>query len=157
MKGTNPYLLEEVKSEVTALCAELNRMLESDIRVSENIEKVSTWLFFMAVAGGLIAIFSEFWIAIVSLAFAIPDSRFKRITNIKDWQIFWIALSQLVAEGWQTYGLSRTPSINSNGIRPVTADPLDKDGLRNALEQINPTQVFFTTWMRKETKRKTSQ
>ncbi|WP_142530585.1 hypothetical protein [Pedobacter westerhofensis] len=71
MKETNSYLLQEVKSEVTALCIELNKILEIDIRVSENIEKACGWLFFMAVAGGLTAIFSEFWIAMVSLAFAL--------------------------------------------------------------------------------------
>jgi hypothetical protein len=71
MKGKNSYILQEVKSEVAALCVELNKILESEIRVSENIEKASGWLFFMAVAGGLIAIFSEFWIAMVSLSFAL--------------------------------------------------------------------------------------
>jgi nucleoside-diphosphate-sugar epimerase len=58
---------------------------------------------------------------------------------------------ELVAEGWKTYGLSRTPNTNNNGVRPVKGDLLDKENLKTALETINPTHVFITTWMRKDT------
>jgi len=65
------YAMLEIEMEVADLSAQLNKILEADIRVSDNIEKASGWLFFMAVTGGLIAIFSVFWIAMVSLGLAI--------------------------------------------------------------------------------------
>lgn len=58
---------------------------------------------------------------------------------------------ELVAEGWQTYGLSRTPNTNNIGVVPVKADLLDPSQLAMALETIRPTHVFITTWMRKDT------
>ncbi|MDH5826328.1 SDR family oxidoreductase [Sphingobacterium faecium] len=57
---------------------------------------------------------------------------------------------ELVANGWQTYGLARHPNSSNNGIIPVKADLLDIESLKTALEKINPTHVFFTTWMRKD-------
>jgi len=58
---------------------------------------------------------------------------------------------ELVANGWQTYGLARTTKTVINGVRMVKADLLDKDTLKEALVNISPTHVFITTWMRKET------
>lgn len=58
---------------------------------------------------------------------------------------------ELVAGGWQTYGLARTPTTNINGVNMVKADLLDKDSVRDALNNVSPTHIFITTWMRKET------
>ncbi|PYE81335.1 SDR family oxidoreductase [Pseudoroseicyclus aestuarii] len=57
---------------------------------------------------------------------------------------------QLVAEGWQVYGLARTPGQQA-GVTPVAADLLDPDRLAEALEGVAPTHVFLTTWMRMDT------
>ncbi|MGO3109948.1 SDR family oxidoreductase [Sphingobacterium sp. JB170] len=58
---------------------------------------------------------------------------------------------ELVANGWQTYGLARTPKAGINSVSMVKADLLDKDTLKEALVNISPTHVFITTWMRKDT------
>lgn len=58
---------------------------------------------------------------------------------------------ELIADGWTTYGLARNPRDEVKGLRPVTADLLDPDGLRIALADIAPTHVFITTWMRNAT------
>ncbi|HWV73656.1 MAG TPA: SDR family oxidoreductase [Pseudosphingobacterium sp.] len=58
---------------------------------------------------------------------------------------------ELVLSGWQTYGLARNPNFDLKGVQPIKADLLDKNSLRTALQGINPTHVFFTTWMRKNT------
>jgi nucleoside-diphosphate-sugar epimerase len=55
---------------------------------------------------------------------------------------------QLVAEGWTTYGLARSPRSEVEGLRPVAADLLDPASLKIALANISPTHVFITTWMR---------
>jgi len=58
---------------------------------------------------------------------------------------------KLIAQGWETYGLARTPNKEINQLKPVAADLLDKDGLTVALANIKPTHVYITTWMRNET------
>lgn len=58
---------------------------------------------------------------------------------------------QLTSEGWTTYGLARNPSIDLDGFTPLAADLLDKESLLTVLNDVAPTHVFFTTWMRKET------
>ncbi|KAB1232443.1 SDR family oxidoreductase [Chryseobacterium viscerum] len=58
---------------------------------------------------------------------------------------------ELIAQGWTTYGLSRTPNNNTPGLRPVKADLLDEQSLTEALEGISPTHIYFTTWMRNDT------
>lgn len=58
---------------------------------------------------------------------------------------------ELIAQGFTTYGLSRNPNDDIAGLVPVKADLLDVENLANALEQIAPTHVYFTTWMRKDT------
>jgi nucleoside-diphosphate-sugar epimerase len=51
---------------------------------------------------------------------------------------------------WGVYGLARNPSA-LEGVQPVTADLLKPDTLRGALEGIEPTHVFLTTWLRQPT------
>ncbi|MET4141821.1 SDR family oxidoreductase [Pedobacter sp. UYP1] len=58
---------------------------------------------------------------------------------------------ELVADGWQTFGLARKPKTSNDGVHLITADLLDQDKLKEALKNINPTHVFITTWMRKDT------
>lgn len=58
---------------------------------------------------------------------------------------------ELIAQDWTVYGLARNPKEVVKGVIPVAADLLDKEGLILALKEVNPTQVFFTTWMRKNT------
>lgn len=58
---------------------------------------------------------------------------------------------ELVANGWTTYGLARNPNSNISGLIPVKADLLDEENLKVALENISPTHIFFTTWMRNDT------
>ncbi|QBQ40783.1 SDR family oxidoreductase [Sphingobacterium psychroaquaticum] len=57
---------------------------------------------------------------------------------------------ELVAQGWETYGLSRNPSKPLKGVHQLRGDLLDPGSLKEALSGINPTHVFFTTWMRQE-------
>jgi nucleoside-diphosphate-sugar epimerase len=57
----------------------------------------------------------------------------------------------LIEKGWTTYGLSRTPKNNIKGLIPVAADLLDVASLTAALKDIQPSHVFFTTWMRNDT------
>jgi len=58
---------------------------------------------------------------------------------------------ELIAQGFTTYGLSRNPNFDIADLIPVKADLLDVENLTNALEQIAPTHVYFTTWMRNDT------
>src|SRR5690606_11811010 len=51
---------------------------------------------------------------------------------------------------WVTYGLARNPTINLEELKTVTADLLDKEQLSEALKDVNPTHVYFTSWMKKE-------
>lgn len=58
---------------------------------------------------------------------------------------------ELIAQGWTTYGLARNPHTDITGLTPVKADLLNEQNLAEALENIAPTHVFFTTWMRNDT------
>ncbi|KFC18544.1 SDR family oxidoreductase [Epilithonimonas lactis] len=58
---------------------------------------------------------------------------------------------ELISNGWTTYGLARNPNTNISGLISVKADLLDVENLEAALEQISPTHIFFTTWMRNDT------
>lgn len=58
---------------------------------------------------------------------------------------------ELITSGWTTYGLARNPNSNISGLIPVKADLLDEENLKTALENISPTHIFFTTWMRNDT------
>jgi nucleoside-diphosphate-sugar epimerase len=51
---------------------------------------------------------------------------------------------------WTVYGLARNPSAGK-GVHPVAADLLKPDTLSSALEGIEPTHVFLTTWLRQPT------
>lgn len=57
----------------------------------------------------------------------------------------------LIAQGWNTYGLARTPNLENKELKPVAADLLDPVSLNSALAEIRPTHVFITTWMRNDT------
>ena len=58
---------------------------------------------------------------------------------------------ELISQGWTTYGISRNTNTNIEGLIPVKADLLDVQSLETALENISPTHIFFTTWMRNDT------
>lgn len=58
---------------------------------------------------------------------------------------------RLVAEGWETYGLSRSGSSPHPDVRPVQADLGDADGLRAALADVAPHFVAITAWTRMDT------
>jgi len=58
---------------------------------------------------------------------------------------------RLLAECWMVYGLARNPGTELQGLIPVSADLLRMDSLNTALADVNPTHVFFTSWMRNET------
>ncbi|MCE7039081.1 SDR family oxidoreductase [Dyadobacter sp. CY312] len=58
---------------------------------------------------------------------------------------------KLVEKGWTTYGLSRNPNDSIDGLITVSADLLNPDDLVTKLAAIEPTHVFFTTWMRNDT------
>lgn len=57
----------------------------------------------------------------------------------------------LIADGWTVHGLARRPANDIPGLRPVAADLLDPAGLQLALENVSPTHVFITSWMRRNT------
>ena len=58
---------------------------------------------------------------------------------------------ELVLQGWTTYGLARNPNHNMKGVNPIKADLLSTESLDEALKNISPTHIFFTTWMRNDT------
>ncbi len=58
---------------------------------------------------------------------------------------------RLLQQGWQVSGLARRPPTDIDGLRPVAADLLDPAGLAAALDQVRPTHVFITTWLRQAT------
>jgi nucleoside-diphosphate-sugar epimerase len=51
---------------------------------------------------------------------------------------------------WRVYGLARNP-ISSPGVQPMAADLLQPDSLTAALQDVQPTHVFITSWMRQPT------
>jgi nucleoside-diphosphate-sugar epimerase len=58
---------------------------------------------------------------------------------------------ELISQGFITYGLSRTPNNTIENLIPVKADLLDIQNLEKSLENISPTHIYFTTWMRNDT------
>lgn len=58
--------------------------------------------------------------------------------------------STLAADGWQTFGLSRSGGA-PYGVTPVSADLGDPDGLARALEGVDPQLVAITAWTRQDT------
>jgi nucleoside-diphosphate-sugar epimerase len=57
----------------------------------------------------------------------------------------------LLRQGWEVSGLARRPPSDIEGLRPVAADLLDPAGLRAAVAELRPNQVFITTWLRQPT------
>jgi len=57
---------------------------------------------------------------------------------------------ELIIKGWTTFGLARNPFIGLNELKPLAADLLDTDQLEEAIKDVYPTHVFFTTWMKME-------
>lgn len=57
---------------------------------------------------------------------------------------------ELISQGWTTYGLSRNPNNTIEGLRSVRADLMNEQSLVDALANISPTHVYFTTWMRND-------
>ena len=53
--------------------------------------------------------------------------------------------------GWRVYGLARRPPSDIEGVLPVTADLLDPESLRVALQGLRPTDVFISAWLRQTT------
>ncbi|QGG40614.1 SDR family oxidoreductase [Aeromicrobium yanjiei] len=58
--------------------------------------------------------------------------------------------TQLVAQGWNTFGLSRSGRAQA-GITSVAADLGDPEGLATALADVRPDLVAITAWTRQET------
>lgn len=58
--------------------------------------------------------------------------------------------TQLLADGWEVYGLARSPQQDLPGLRPVAADLLDPASLQAALADVAPTKVFITAWLRQD-------
>ncbi len=59
--------------------------------------------------------------------------------------------TKLVADGWQTYGLSRSGTCTVDGVTPVKADLGDPEALAQALADVDPVLVAITAWTRMET------
>ncbi|HEY3967559.1 MAG TPA: SDR family oxidoreductase [Planctomycetaceae bacterium] len=57
----------------------------------------------------------------------------------------------LISKGWEVYGIARKPDRSVRGVRPIAVDFLDPEAVRTALAGIDPTHVFLTTWVRRET------
>jgi nucleoside-diphosphate-sugar epimerase len=57
----------------------------------------------------------------------------------------------LIKNGWTTYGLARSSKNTVEGLNMITADLLDPEQLSLSLENLAPTHIFFTTWMRNDT------
>ncbi|MES2829235.1 MAG: SDR family oxidoreductase [Bacteroidota bacterium] len=60
---------------------------------------------------------------------------------------------QLMSSGWETYGLARNPNKENINLKPIAADLLDKENLKQALKDVKPTHVYITTWMRNDTEK----
>ncbi|MBR0698159.1 SDR family oxidoreductase [Bradyrhizobium lablabi] len=54
-------------------------------------------------------------------------------------------------QGWQVYGLARRPPGDIAGMVAVAADLLDPASLRAALQDLRPTHVFISAWLRQNT------
>lgn len=56
----------------------------------------------------------------------------------------------LRADGWQTWELARKPPAELTAL-PVAANLLDPESLSKALAGIDPSHVFFASWLRQST------
>ena len=59
--------------------------------------------------------------------------------------------TRLRDRGWEVLGLARRPESDLPGVTPVPADLTDPASVRQALDRIDPTHVFFTAWSRQAT------
>ena len=58
---------------------------------------------------------------------------------------------RLIDSGWEVHGLSRGRTQVSAKVRPVIADLTSAESVKAALEGIDVTHVFLTTWARQAT------
>jgi len=59
---------------------------------------------------------------------------------------------ELLSQGdWEVSGISRHASNLPKGVTHLSADLLDGEALRAALQPLDPTHVFITTWSRQAT------
>ncbi|MBD3586472.1 SDR family oxidoreductase [Salinimonas sp. HHU 13199] len=58
----------------------------------------------------------------------------------------------LVTKGWTVYGLSRG-GTEQQGVISVSADLLDSEATRQALEGLPVSHVFYCTWVRRDTEK----
>lgn len=56
----------------------------------------------------------------------------------------------LVGRGWEVYGLARNPQSGA-GIKPLAADLLDENSVKQALAGLDVTDVFICAWLRQST------
>jgi nucleoside-diphosphate-sugar epimerase len=56
----------------------------------------------------------------------------------------------LAREGWTTFGLSRTGSLELPGVTHLRADLLDPAALLHAVADVRPNFVAITAWMRRD-------
>lgn len=59
--------------------------------------------------------------------------------------------SALVASGWQVVGMSRRDTVRLPGVEHVHADVLDEESVREAVDGLGISHLFFTTWARQAT------
>ena len=52
---------------------------------------------------------------------------------------------------WKVTGLARHTAAALPGVVPIAADLLDRDATLAALQSVDPTHVFFSTWTRRDT------
>ena len=58
--------------------------------------------------------------------------------------------AMLAREGWTTFGLSRSGSVELPDVTSIRADLLDPEGLTAALADVKPDFVAITAWMRQD-------
>ena len=56
----------------------------------------------------------------------------------------------LSKRGWQVHGLARRPP-GIDGVRPIAVNLLEPDALRSTLQDLRPSHVFITAWLRQKT------
>lgn len=63
--------ITEIQLEAEKLMLKHNAIFDSKVKLDNTIESASNALFYISILGGFIAVFSQFWIAMVSLSFAV--------------------------------------------------------------------------------------
>jgi nucleoside-diphosphate-sugar epimerase len=58
---------------------------------------------------------------------------------------------RLVDHGWAVTGLARRPQSDDPRIQLAAADLLNPDSVRGAVGGLDPTHVFFNSWLRQQT------